>query len=97
VPDRICDHIGATLITSTLVPPLRAIDGLSIELSACDQLLDCCRQICHGIDDNVGSRVGKALGEFPVCVAGARETDRGHAGCPGGFDAEDGILNHDAA
>jgi hypothetical protein len=60
-------------------------------------LLDGCRQICHGIDDKVGSRVGKALGEFPVCVARARETDRGHAGCPSGFDAEDGILNDDAA
>jgi len=49
------------------------------------------------MDDRFGSRGGETFGQILVGVTAAGESDNGHAGCPGGFDAEDGILDHDAA
>jgi hypothetical protein len=49
------------------------------------------------MDDRFGSRGSETFGQALVCVAGARESNSGHAGGPSGFDAEDGVFDHDAA
>ena len=70
---------------------------LTPERGAADQLLDCRRQFRHRADDRVGSGRGEPLGQIVACMARARESDHGHVGRPRGFDAEDGILDDDAA
>jgi hypothetical protein len=75
---RLGDWVRLTVSNLNLPPP--------------DQSLDRHWQLGHRTDDGLGAGRGKTSGQLIAGVAGACESNGGHAGSPGRLDAQNGIF-----